>query len=468
MFEFKLPDLGEGVHEGQVVSLRVKEGDQIKEYEPLMEVETDKAAVEIPSPKSGIVSKLLVKPGQVVKVGQVMVVFGDGAADAAPAAAPAAAKPATAAAPAAAAKAPAPSLAAAKAPAPAPTPAARPATPAPAAARPAPAPAPVAHRAPTPAPAPQPVESSGPVPAAPAVRKLARELGVNLAAVAAQVAGGRVTREDVERFAQNGGTQHHATTDAGAMSLPMIPGDTSLPDFSQYGPIRRETPPMIRKTIARQMTRAWLSVPRVTHGDNADLTELERNRKEFNGFLKEGQAKLTVTAIVIKALAAAIREFPQFNCSYDSSSEEIIYKDFVNVGIAVDTPRGLVVPVLRDADKKSLLQIAADLGGIGERARTAKFDVAELRGGTITVTNVGALGGTFATPMVNYPEVAILGMSRAVWQPMVMENKEIRPRLILPLSLSFDHRVLDGADAARFTRHLIGSLENPLRLLSFS
>lgn len=455
MFEFKLPDLGEGVHEGQVVSLRVKEGDSIKEYEPMMEVETDKAAVEIPSPKTGVISKLMVKPGQVVKVGQVMVVFGDVTGAAASATAPAAK--------------------AAPTPAPAPKPAA---APAPAATKPAPAP--VAARAPLPAPAPArpapsapaPTVPSGPVPAAPAVRKLARELGVDLAAVAATV-GGRVTREDVERFAHEGGGNGHRQAafdggDGASPALPAISVDGALPDFSQYGPVRRETPPMIRKTIARQMTRAWLSVPRVTHGDNADLTELERNRKEFNSLVKEGQPKLTVTAIVIKALAAAIREFPQFNCSYDSKAEEIVFKDYVNVGIAVDTPRGLVVPVLRDADKKTLLQISADLQGIGERARTAKFDVAELRGATITITNVGALGGTFATPMVNYPEVAILGMSRAAWQPMVMENKEIRPRLVLPLSLSFDHRVIDGADAARFTSHIIGSLQNPLRLLSFA
>ncbi len=445
MFEFKLPDLGEGVHEGQIVSVLVKEGDTISEYQPMLEVETDKAAVEIPAPKSGTVARLLVQPGQQVKVGQVLVVIDDSVTAAGPAAGsamPAAAGPVK---PAATGAAIAPRSAPASAVV---------------EASPARAPASVAAKAVAPA------AREGPVPAAPAVRKLARELSVDLHQVHGTGPGGRILREDVERFAlsRRGGTVTvEPPLPAGAR---VEPPAEALPDFSQYGPIRREQPPQIRRTIARQMTRAWANVPRVTHGEEADITELERNRKAYNAGLAEGQPKLTITAIVMKAVACALRRFPMLNCSYDAANEEIIYKDYVHIGVAVDTPRGLVVPVLRDADRKPLPQIAAELSDLAERTRTARFEIAELRGATFTITNVGALGGTFSTPMVNFPEVAILGLARSSWQPRVLENMQIVPRLILPMSLSFDHRVVDGADAARFTREVVGALENPLRLIS--
>jgi pyruvate dehydrogenase E2 component (dihydrolipoamide acetyltransferase) len=247
-----------------------------------------------------------------------------------------------------------------------------------------------------------------------------------------------------------------------------LPAAEELPDFSQYGPIRREQPPQIRKTIARQMTRAWHSVPRVTHCDSADVTEMERQRKALNKNAPEGTPKMTLTAIVLKAVAASLRQFPMLNCSYDARNEEVVYKDFVHLGVAVDTPRGLVVPVIRDVDRKSLPQIAAELNDLSNRARTAQFQIAELRGATFTITNVGALGGTFVTPMVNYPEVGILGLGRAALQPVCIDEKTIVPRMMLPLSLSFDHRICDGADAARFTRDVISSLENPLRMISFA
>lgn len=449
MFEFKLPDLGEGVHEGQIVSLLVKEGDTINEYQPMLEVETDKAAVEIPSPKTGRIAKLLCKPGQTVKVGEVLVVIDDGAGAAAPAAPPAA-KPAAATAP---VSAPAASVAAS----PPPTPA-RASEPAPvSAARPAAATAvaPAARR-------------DGPIPAAPNVRKLAREMGIDLATVVPSGPNGRVMREDVERHVRGGspavahpGTAAAADAAAGGV---MIAAE-QLPDFSQWGPIRREPVSQIRKTIARQMTRAWLNVPRVTHGDIADITELERNRKRFNEGLKPGQAKLTMTAIVLKAVASALRDFPNLNCSFDASNNEIIYKDYIHLGCAVDTPRGLVVPVVRDVERKPLPVVAKELNELSERVRSGKFDIAELRGATFTVTNVGAIGGTFATPMVNFPEVGILGLGKAVLQPMVVDG-QITPRLMMPCFLSFDHRVVDGADSARFTREVVNSLENPLRLIS--
>lgn len=459
MFEFKLPDLGEGVHEGQVVNVLVKEGDTIDEYQPMLEVETDKAAVEIPAPKAGRVAKLNCQPGQMVKVGQVLVVIDDsatGGGPAAPASKPAESRVAESKPPAAPARAAAPPPAA-------PRPAAAPAA-APAVARTAPAPV---VTAPEPArPAAVVRESNGPVPAAPAVRKLARELNVDINLVPGSGPGGRILREDVERFASAGGA---VVVDTGAApSLPAMPmAGAELPDFSTQGPVRRETPPQIRKTIARAMTRAWQNVPRVTHADRADITDLEQSRKAYNAALKEGETKLTVTAVLVKAVAAALRRYPMLNCSFDAASEEIIYKDYCHIGIAVDTPRGLVVPVLRDAATKPLPQIAAELADIASKARAAAFAVNDLRGATFTITNVGAIGGLFFTPMVNFPEVGILGVGRASLEPAVRDG-QIVPRLLLSLSLSFDHRVCDGADAARFVTELIGALENPLRLLSLT
>lgn len=435
MFEFRLPDLGEGVHEGQVVNVLVKEGETIQEYAPMLEVETDKAAVEIPSPRSGRVAKINVKAGQQVKVGDVMLVIEETSGTAP--AMPAAEKPARA-----------------EAPVPGTPPAIRPA------AAPPSAPA---------APAVAPVRREGPVPAAPVVRKLAREKGIDINLVPGTGPNGRVTREDVERFISGGGPASAPARREGppAAGPPISIGVEALPDFSQYGPVRREPASQIRKTIARQMTRAWLSVPRVTHGDEVDITDLERNRKLLNEQLREGQAKMTVTAIVIKAVAHGLRIHPRLNCSYDAVTEEIIYKDYVHIGVAVDTPRGLVVPVLRNADQKPLPQIAKELNEIAEKTRTGKFEIADLRGATFTVTNVGALGGTFSTAMVNFPEVAILALAKARLKPWVVGG-QIVPRLILPLSLSFDHRVIDGADAARFTTDVVNALENPLRLASLA
>ena len=439
MFDFKLPDLGEGVHEGQVVNVLVKEGDAIAEYQPMLEIETDKAAVEIPSPKGGRIAKVHVNAGQTVKVGQVLISIEEGG-NGQPAARPAAAAPQSTVAPASA-----------------PPAEAAPAEASPAVSRPAGAPS-------APAPAVR-GEDEGPVPAAPAVRKLARDLGVDINRIAGSGPGGRVLREDVERAAAGGAAA--ASAPASAAAPVMLPVGAELPDFAAHGPIRREAATQIRKTIARQMTRAWQNVPRVTHADTADVTELERHRKDYNATLREGEAKLTMTAIVIKAVALALREYPVLNCSYDAATEEIVYKDYRHIGIAVDTPRGLVVPVLRDADRKSLPQVAAELQAIAEKARAVKFEIADLRGATFSITNVGAIGGTFFTPMVNFPEVAILGLGQAKLRPAVHEGQVV-PRLILPLSLSFDHRVVDGADAARFVTAVIRALENPLRLIALA
>jgi len=470
--EFLLPDLGEGIHEAQVLNLKIKEGDTVKEDQMIMEVETDKAAVEIPVPFSGVVSKLYVQPGQTVKVGQPLIAVDGGGAPAPSKASPPAAAPSR---PAPAIRAEAPRPAPPRAPAPQ-----QPARPVHAqigesvsAPRPAPTPARVAAEAPA-------RRGVTPIPAAPAIRRLAREMNVDLAEVHGTGPSGRIVREDLERYRIAGPTgtgvgpsrsepaamprSAPPVSDDGAR--PSAPSDT-LPDFSQWGSIRREPITQIRKTIARQMVRSYTTIPHVTHCDTADVTDLESFRKQHGEVFNEKGTKLTLTTFVVKAVAGALQQFPQLNCSFDDQANEIIYKEYVHIGIAVDTPRGLVVPVIRDCDRKSLLRITKDLNDVAERARAAKFDIAELRGGTFTLTNVGPLGGTFVTPMINYPEVAILGLGRMSRQAVV-RNDQIVPRMILPLSLSFDHRVIDGADAARFVRAIIGYLENPLNLLMVS
>lgn len=453
MFEFKLPDLGEGVHEGQIVSVLVKEGDPIEEYAPMLEVETDKAAVEIPSPKSGTISKVLCEAGQLVKVGEVLIVIdesGNGAA-AAPAREEKPAAKQQAAAQDNANRGNAQAAVAEQRPAPAqPSRPAAPASPQPAA----------------------PVNRTGPVPAAPAIRKLARELGVDINTVPGSGPNGRIVRDDVVRFSR--GETAAAPSRGGDLGTigdgaPLNFPTGEMPDFAQYGPIRRVQPPQIRKAIARQMTRAWLNVPRVTHGDTADMTDIEEARKAYNASVGEGGAKLTTTAIIMKVVALGLKRYPQLNASWDARTEEIIYKDYVHIGCAVDTPRGLIVPVIRDVDVKPLAQVAGELTDLANRIRKGQFDIAELRGATFTVTNVGALGGSFVTAMVNFPECGILGLGRSQWQPTVkMPEKEIVARLMMPVSLSFDHRLVDGADAARFTRDIISALQSPLGLLSLS
>ncbi len=467
--DFKLPDLGEGIHEAQIINVLVKEGDTVAKDQNIMEVETDKAAVELPVPYAGVISKLNVKTGDTVKVGQVLLsVDSAGAGKTAPAAnieapvakaAPAQAKPAAA----------------------------------PQRLREEVAAAPVARRE-------QPVAESarsvaeaprsdgGPIPAAPAIRRMAREMGIDLHEVHGTGPGGRIVREDVERYnlqnqdggrsaarapaarpaAQPAAESRPARSDAPAQSLPpgAMPmlGSEPLPDFSQWGPVRREKITQMRKAIARQMVKAYLMIPAVTHGDEVDVTDLEIFRKEQGEMFAEKGAKLTLTAFMLKAVAGALQQFPQFNSSFDDASGEIVYKDYYHIGVAVDTPRGLMVPVLRDVDRKGLVRISKEMKDLADRARDFKVPVEELRGGTFTVTNVGSLGGTMSTPMINYPEVAILGMGKLEAKPVV-RNGEIVIRKMLPLFLTFDHRAVDGADAARFIRTIMSFLENPLNLL---
>ncbi len=426
--EFLLPDLGEGIAEAQIIRVMINPGDRVEEDQSLMEVETDKAAVEIPSPYAGTARQVHVSEGQTVNVGQVMITFDD--ADGEQKSAPAAVTKASAGA----------SLS----------------TSAPPSAMPSKIKAP---------------RSEGPArrtkaPAAPAVRKLARELGVNLDEVQGSGPGGRISRQDVQRHIE-------AADDPAAAKVPGTAADRlgakstgprpGIEGADKWGPIRREPLTQIRKTIAKQMARSANTAVHVTHGDEADISELERIRRQLNE-MSNNDPKLTIMTFMIRALCLALRKYPIFNSSFDEEGGQIIYKDYINMGIAVDTERGLIVPVIRNADTLSLRAVSLELQTIAERIRAKKFEIEELRGGTFTITNVGALGGIFSTPIINYPEVAIIGLGRSRETP-VYRGQELTKALMLPIFLSFDHRVTDGANAARLTREVIGYLECPTKLL---
>jgi pyruvate dehydrogenase E2 component (dihydrolipoamide acetyltransferase) len=423
--EFTLPDLGENIASGDVVTVFVSEGDVLKPGQALLEVETDKAVIEVPCPPGGLVEQVLVKKGDTVKVGQALVVLG--AAGATPAAKPAAAPKAAAAAP-------------------APSPSAKPSAPAAVASAP-PAPSPVRE--------PEPVAATATVePAGPAVRRLARELGVDLARVRGTGPSGRIVREDViaaVRQASSNASSAHSRS-------------STSTERDDWGPIRREQMSRMRKTIAANMMRSVTTIPHLTNFDDADVTEMERLRKESAAEYAKSNLKLTALAFVVKAVSLSLRQHPAVNASVDPEKGEIVYKEYVNVGLAVDTPRGLVVPVLRDCDQQSIPQIAQSITDTAEKAKNAQYGIEDLRGGTFTISNLGAVGGAYSTPIINWPEVAILLLGRSRKMPVVHEDR-IEPRLMMPLSLSYDHRLIDGAMAARFLSEVIGYLESPGRLL---
>ncbi len=452
--EFKLPDLGEGIQEGQIINVLVEQGESVEADQAVLEVETDKAAVELPVPYGGVITSISVKVGDTVPVGAVLLTVGesgeaDGAKSTAGAESPVAAES---------------------------TP---PSTPSPVRDRES------ARQSRSAAVAEAPRRHVGPIPAAPVVRRLAREMKIDLRQVRGTGPGGRIVREDVERFSLAGPSGREAGSGSPSRTVPDTMVDApvrpaaelvtptradaaeSLPDFAQWGSVRREKIPQIRKAIARHMARAWATIPHVTHADEADVTDLEGFRKEHGQVFSDKGAKLTLTAFLVKAVAGALQEFPRFNASFDEAASEMIFKDYYNIGIAVDTPRGLMVPALRDVDRKSLMRISTEMRDLADRARDFKIEITEMRGGTFTITNVGSLGGTLSTPMINYPEVAILGIGRLDKKPVV-RNDEIVARKMLPLFLSFDHRVIDGADGARFVKRVISFLENPLNLLLVS
>ena len=419
---FRLPDLGEGIGEAEILAVHVTVGQSIREGDLLLEVETDKAAVEIPSPISGTVQEIRVRKGDMAKVGAILISFADSAAAAdEPAAKPAAVAP------------------------------------------PAEAPG---HSAAVP---------GSPVPASPATRRLARELGVDLRALTPSGAGGVVTKDDVLAFAEGTGKAESppaAPEPSPPASEPAPPPEATveiapptLPDFSQWGPVSREPFHSIRRATATRMTTSWTHIPHVTCQDAVDITRLEAFRRQHKGEIEQGGGRLTMTIFAMKAAATALKRFPSFNASLDPAAGEIIVKHYYHIGIAVDTEHGLMVPVIRDVDRKSIKELAVELQGTLERARERRTSREEMVGGTFTITNVGGLGGSYFTAIINHPEVAILGLGEGRLQPVVVTTGEgghdIVPRLMMPIVLCFDHRVVDGADAVRFLRRIIELLEDP-------
>jgi len=423
---FKLPDLGEGIHEAEIIAVRVKTGETVKEGDVILDVETDKAIVEIPSPFTGQVSAVHIQPGDRVSVGGDLITF-DIAGDqtAAPEKSPA--PPETS----------------------------------------------PAEEAPREAAA---ASGSRVIPASPATRRLARELGVALDQVTPNGPEGLVTAADVKAFAQ-GAMQEaadvgkaievdQATSDVGK---PITREPPPLPDFTRWGPVRREKMKGVRRATARQMTLSWSQVPHVNTQDFADITRLEALRNEYKARVKEKGGNLTLTVFVLKAIATALKSFPRFNASLDTETEEIILKDYYHIGVATDTPDGLIVPVIRDVDRKSIVELAVEMTDLVERTRIRKTKLEEMQGGSFTITNAGAMGGGYFSPIINYPEVAIMGLGRAAWTPVVKDGASQKPeivaRLMLPLILCIDHRVLDGADGVRFLLMVKAALEDPQELM---
>jgi pyruvate dehydrogenase E2 component (dihydrolipoamide acetyltransferase) len=418
--EFKLPDLGEGIHEGEIIEVLVHVGDRVEDGQTVLVVETDKATAEVPSPVTGTVKEIRVRPGQTVRVGEVLIVFlKEGEFERETEAEKPPAKP-----------------------------------------------------------------PEGPVAAAPSTRRLARELGIDISQVKPGGPGGRVTPEDVRAFAEGARRPEAEKTPPEAKIPPRPPLEKggekeppepleplALPQFDRAGPVERIPLRSVRRTIAKHVAVAWSQIPHVTHMDVADLTELEVFRRKHKQQVEAQGGALSLTVFAVKAAEAALKKFPRFNSSIDMESEEIIIKHYHNIGFAVDTDRGLLVPVIRDVDCKSIFDLAVELKNLAEKTRQGQATKDDLSGGTFTITNVGPMGGTGFSPIINYPEVAILGMAQARLQPMVVGDEKdykIVPRLMLPLNVTFDHRVLDGAEAARFLRIIIEMLENPENLLMMS
>lgn len=423
---FSLPDLGEGVESGDVVSVLVSVGDMIEAEQGVIEIETDKALIEVPSSLAGTVASVEVKEGDTVKPGDVLVTVEAGTE------APAAPQE--------------PETAAEPDPAPPPTPAEPELV----------EEAPQAEPVPPPTPATPPTD--GPIPAAPATRRFARELGVNLANVTPTGSGGRITKEDVQAHVK--GSMSGGGAQRVGVALPTEP----LPDFSKWGEIEREPLPKIRQVIAANLSQAWAQIPHVTQFGSADVTELEGLRQRNKAAAEAHGVKLTPTVLVLKAVISALKAFPQFNASLDVATQELIYKRYYHFGIAVDTDRGLMVPNIRNIERKEIYELAGDLADLGERARTNKITPDELQGGTFSITNLGSLNGGPFTPIVNPPQVAILGVGRSK-EEAVARGGRIEVRLMMPICVSYDHRVVDGADGVRFLNAIIASLEAPEQML---
>lgn len=421
--QFALPDLGENIESGDVIRILVDVGDRLAEDQTVIELETDKAVIEVPSSIDGTVTGILIQQGDTIAVGQPIleVETGEGEASAAEKTPPAAEEP-------------------------------------------APAPAPVEEPAPTPIPqeqkaipvveeaplAPIAASTDGPVPAAPSTRRLAREIGIDIAQVQGTGPGDRISIDDVKAHSKK---LHAAGVAAPIASAP-------LPDFSQWGAVERQSMTKVREITAERLAQAWATIPQVTQFDKADITSLEKWRAEYGKKAEAAGGKLTPTAILIKILGIALKVFPQFNASIDIAQREVVYKRYFHIGIAVDTPHGLLVPVVRDVDQKSIIELAVELSELAQKTRERKIGPADMQGGSMTLSNVGTMGGTAFTPIVNPPEVAILGVARSQVEPAYIDG-QFQPRTFLPLSLSYDHRLIDGADGARFLRWICTALEDP-------
>ena len=425
--EIVVPDIGD-FDSVEVIEVLVEAGDTIAAEDSLISVESDKATMEIPAPEAGVVVEVKVAVGDVVSQGSLVLILepsGDAPAEAAPAVTPAEEKTAA---------------------------------PAPAVSRPAPAATPVAQHKPSPTAKINEVSFASAY-ASPSVRKFARELGVDLGRVGGSGRKGRVIKDDVKAFVKQALTQGLPATGGGLGVEPM-----PEIDFSQWGDVEIQKLSKINKLTGKFLHRNWVTIPHVTQFDQADITDLDAFRKTMAAEYKDKGIKITMLAFLIKAVVSGLRELPRFNSSLDPSGENLILKNYYNVGIAVDTPDGLVVPVVRDADCKSLVDIAEELGVISQKARDKKLKPSDMQGGCMTISSLGGIGGTQFTPIVNAPEVAILGVSRHAMTP-VWNGKEFEPRLMLPLSLSYDHRVVDGADGARFTSFLNTVLSDARRLV---
>jgi pyruvate dehydrogenase E2 component (dihydrolipoamide acetyltransferase) len=433
--EVKVPDIGD-FGDVPVIEVHVKPGDAINADDPLITLESDKATMDVPSPAAGAVADVLVKVGDTVSEGSSILMLqpGDGAMTEPPSLVEQQEPPPEAAQ--AAAEAAAPVAAA-------PAPAATPATPAPA------------------APAAAAPDVAG-VHAGPSVRRMAREFDIDLGAVTGTGPKGRITKEDLLSFLR-GPAQAPApaaAAPAAGMGIPEVPPQ----DFSKFGPVETKPLARIKKISGPFLHRSWLNVPHVTHNDEADITDLDKYRKELDTAAKADGYRVTLLAFLVKACVSVLKQFPEFNSSLSPEKDSLILKRFYNIGIAVDTPDGLVVPVVKDADRKGITELSKEFGDISTKARDGKLSPNDLQGGTFTISSLGGIGGTSFTPIVNAPEVAILGVVRSKMTP-VWSGSEFVPRMMLPLSLSYDHRVIDGALAARFTRQLCYLLEDDRRLL---
>jgi pyruvate dehydrogenase E2 component (dihydrolipoamide acetyltransferase) len=421
-----IPDIGD-FKDVPIIEVHVKEGDPVNTDDPLVSLESDKATMEVPAPQDGTIEKLLIKIGDKVSQGTPIVLLrgGDGAMT----------QP--------------PTLVDQQEP------------------KPAQQTSPISQ--PSAAPAPTPTTGGGAqatpdfaqAHASPSVRRLARELGVDLNQMKGTGEKGRITREDVRAFLRGpAASPTAAATPTGSMGIPEIPAQ----DFSKFGPVETRPLPRIKKISGPHLHRAWLNVPHVTHNDEADITELDAYRKELDTAAREKGFRVTLLAFLMKATVSALRQFPEFNASLSPDKDALILKKYYNIGIAVDTPDGLVVPVIKDVDRKGIHDISKDMGEMSKKARDGKLGPADMQGASFTISSLGGIGGTAFTPIVSAPEVAILGVVRSKMAP-VWNGSEFKPRLMQPISLSYDHRVIDGALAARFARHLCTVLEDVRRLI---